>query len=108
MRDLRSLDEELPSQRPFEDGPSLHVGRQRVRECRLHAPLADERLEPLDHDGASAYPSSSPTSPYSSGPAGWYVLITIPVPVVLESTSLSAAGTAPSANRRFPLPMTTG
>src|SRR5215216_995668 len=51
---------------------------------------------------------SSAKDPVAISPAGSYVPITTPVVETLLSTSLSAAGMAPSENSRLPDPMTTG
>jgi mannose-6-phosphate isomerase-like protein (cupin superfamily) len=52
--------------------------------------------------------SSSANEPKVGSPAGVYTWMPTPVLVVLWSARLSAAGLAPSANRRLPAPSTTG
>jgi hypothetical protein len=51
---------------------------------------------------------SAPIAPYVGSPASVYTSMLTPVPVDLWSMTLSAAGFAPSANSRLPVPSTTG
>ena len=67
---------------------------------RLHLGLASALI--------GSYPESSANEPVAILPAGSYVPITTPVVETSLSTSFSALGMVPSANRRFPEPTTSG
>src|SRR5207249_653073 len=56
----------------------------------------------------AAADSSGANDPYCTAPARWYVAMITPVFDVLTSTPVKAAGTVPSAKRRFPLPSAIG